>query len=222
MEAPPARPPAATASPVFRAPDDTAAEGESESVNVTDGMGVAGAAGGAGGRRASSALPPPFPELEEGEELPPPDPFPESEDDDNELPPLQRPTTQQTGVAALRAGGPAAENEWFCHQCARVIAAPNDPGNPQCGGCGGYFVETRPVAPPLGFPFAVRRRQHATHRVGRRRFEDDDDDEDFADGMGGLLRGGMGMEMRRRPLTDDERMERLLAAVSVLACTVYR
>ncbi len=221
MEAPA---PAATVSPVFRGPDAEAAADGAES-RRTDGIGdgaTEAAAAGAGGR----ALEPlPSPGSEEDAELPPLEPFAESEDDDNEHPPLQRPpTTSQegrtTGVAGLRAGGSAEENEWFCHQCSRVIPVPNDPGNPQCGGCGGYFVETRPVAARPAFPFAVRRRQYAPHRFGRGRFEDDDDDEDFADGMGGLLRSGMGMGMRRRPLTDDERMERLLAAVSVPTHTV--
>lgn len=187
-------------SPVFRSPDEGGAEDA-----------------------GNSGLPP---ELEP----PPPDtvldglpPYHESEDDDNDpLPVTPPPELELPPPPELEprvAAGPPAfgDNEWFCHQCARVIRAPNDPGNPQCGGCGGYFVEMRPVAPPPAFlqpPFAVRRRHvPLAHRVNRGRFVDDDDDEDFADGMSGLLRGlPRGME-RRRPLTDDERMERLLAAV---------
>ena len=162
---------------------------------------------------------------------PEPAPFEESEDDDNEpvpFPERQRDGgtegARETGVARLRAAGRprAGGDEWFCHQCAQVIAVPNDPGNPQCGGCGGYFVEMRPVIPsaPPAFPFAGHRRHHAAHRGGRGRFDDDDDDdEDFADGLSGLLRGGSNgdMAVRQRPLTDDERMERLLVAVSPLA-----
>ena len=185
----------ATASPVFRSPG---AEG-------TDGHSATGTQ----------------PLLE-----PEPAPFDESEDDDNE-PPLfperqreeGREAERETGVAALRAAehpARAGGDEWFCHQCSQVIPVPNDPGNPQCGGCGGYFVEMRPVMPsaPAAFPFAGRRRHHAAHRGGRG-FDDDDDDEDFADGLSGLLRGGT--PVRRRPLTDDERMERLLVAVSPVA-----
>jgi hypothetical protein len=204
---------AATSSPVFRSPDDH--DGDSPSRSGLSGIGQAAAE----------------PAPAEDYDPPPRPPYSDEEEDDNEPPeddtsPPGSDLEEAAPPSPHRGGGRArAERppdvEWFCHACARSIAAPNDPANPQCGTCGEYFVELVPVAPPpasFGPPFLRRPGPPplgGPRRADRGRLtDDDDDDEDFADGMGGLMRGGPPRGRHPRPPTEDERMERLLAAVS--------
>ena len=137
---------------------------------------------------------------------------------------------------------PRMDMDWFCHACARRLPAPNDPANPQCGSCGEYFVELvpaiLPAGPPPGSPPRGRGRPEglprspiaATRGRAGNPFADADDDEDYANGGGGG--GSMAARLAAagapprgpsppgrlggrggQPLTEDERMERLLVAV---------